>query len=155
MRSALGLLVTVLLVACTGDDDSGGSPRSGGNHTAGRGGNAGSGAAGGAAGAGRGGTSGAGTGGRGGPSGRGGTGGVPPPPVPDVCTAPVAPVDTSKPTTVVNPCTEAALDAAITAGGIITFNCGQARIDLQAAKTIRKDTVIDGGGQVTLSGNNA
>jgi hypothetical protein len=73
------------------------------------------------------------------------------------------PVDTSKPTTVVGAgtqasCTFAALDAAITKGGIITFDCGGAATivvtaTLKVPTTL--NTVIDGGNQITLDGNNA
>lgn len=53
-------------------------------------------------------------------------------------------------------CTEAALDAALAGGGTITFNCGgPATIILTTQKLILADTFIDGGGLVTLSGNNA
>lgn len=53
-------------------------------------------------------------------------------------------------------CTEAALDAALAGGGTITFNCGgPATIILTTQKMILADTFIDGGGLVTLSGNNA
>jgi hypothetical protein len=76
-------------------------------------------------------------------------------------------VDTSHPTTVVGTgtpqsCTEAALRAAVTTGGIVTFDCGPdpAIITLTQALTINNiagadmqgDTVIDGGDLVTLSG---
>ncbi len=50
-------------------------------------------------------------------------------------------------------CTEAALDAALSAGGSVTFNCGGAvTITLTATKIIAADTSIDGAGMVTLSG---
>ena len=50
-------------------------------------------------------------------------------------------------------CTEAALNAALTGGGTVTFNCGPnpATITLSAQKSIVADTVIDGGGSVSLS----
>jgi hypothetical protein len=80
----------------------------------------------------------------------------PPPPVCD----PVAMlVDTSKPTTVVGKgdpsmCTEDALRAALVTGGIVTFSCGAAPVTITVTKelTVAKDTTIDGGGLVTLSG---
>jgi hypothetical protein len=83
--------------------------------------------------------------------------GAPPPPT---CTAPIAPVDTSTPKTVVGSgsaasCTEAAFEAAVTAGGIITFDCGgAATIPITSEKELstKGDTVIDGGGLVTLDG---
>ena len=80
------------------------------------------------------------------------------------------PVDSSASTNVVGTgtpgsCTTAALQAAVTAGGIVRFNCGAAptTIVLTAPITINNvanadklgDTVIDGGGTVTLSGNHA
>jgi hypothetical protein len=54
-------------------------------------------------------------------------------------------------------CTSAAVLAAVTAGGIITFNCGPdpATITLTQTAKVRNSTqkvVIDGGGKVTLSG---
>ncbi|MCB8967418.1 MAG: hypothetical protein H6660_11045 [Ardenticatenaceae bacterium] len=50
-------------------------------------------------------------------------------------------------------CTEAALTSALTGGGTVTFNCGGAHtITVSSEKTITADTVIDGGGQITLSG---
>jgi predicted outer membrane repeat protein len=60
--------------------------------------------------------------------------------------------------TVVTNCTEAGLNTALTAaqsgGGTITFNCGgPATITVTSAKTIPNNTVIDGGGVITLSGN--
>ncbi|AKT42036.1 choice-of-anchor Q domain-containing protein [Chondromyces crocatus] len=91
-----------------------------------------------------------------------GTGGsdVPPPPPPDpICDAPVAPVDVSQPSAVVGngtpaSCTEAALDAALASGSVIVFDCGPqpVTIPIRSAKSIQQDTVIDGGGRVTLDG---
>jgi hypothetical protein len=122
--------LVLILVACGGDDTSGG------------GGSGGSGAGAGA----------------GSSSGGNGAGGHPkPPPVANTCTPPATAADVSKPTTVVgsgaaSSCTEAKLDAAIAKGGVITFDCGtaKAKISLTSAKTIAKDTVIDGGNTVTL-----
>ena len=50
-------------------------------------------------------------------------------------------------------CTDAALNAALTGGGVVTFNCGPNphTITLSAQKSIVADTVIDGGGSVSLS----
>ena len=80
------------------------------------------------------------------------------------CAAPIALADVSHPAHVVGTgdpasCTEAALRAAVTAGGVITFDCGAApariavstQIDLPTAI----DTVIDGGTLVTIDGGNA
>jgi hypothetical protein len=75
--------------------------------------------------------------------------------------------DASTPTTVVGDgtlasCTAAALDAAVQKAGVITFNCGAAPATITLTRQIRinniggtdrlGDTVIDGGGKVTLNG---
>src|SRR5262249_25664388 len=80
-------------------------------------------------------------------------------PPPAACTVPIQPADVSNPTSVVGTgtaasCTEAALAAAIAKGGVITFDCGTgpAVITVSAQQEIKVDTVIDGGGKVTLSG---
>ncbi len=74
------------------------------------------------------------------------------------------PVDTSHPTAVVGTgtaasCTFAALDAAVSAGGIITFACGDAPTTIAVTSTLHlpttKDTVLDGGGKITLDGQHA
>lgn len=57
-------------------------------------------------------------------------------------------------------CTSAAVLAAITAGGVITFDCGPdpVTITLTATAKVRNSTnklVLDGGGKVTLSGGGA
>lgn len=69
------------------------------------------------------------------------------------------PVDVSTPTTVVGTgtpasCTEAALDAAVAKGGIVTFDCGSAptTITVTAEVPVTANTTIDGGKLVTLSG---
>jgi predicted outer membrane repeat protein len=52
-------------------------------------------------------------------------------------------------------CTEAALKTAVSGGGTVTFNCGSsATITLTNDVVVSKDTVIDGGGKITISGNN-
>ena len=70
----------------------------------------------------------------------------------------------SHPTTVVGTgtagsCTEAALSTALTAGGIVTFACGSAPVTVTVTKTLELpttlDTVIDGGGSVTIDGGGA
>jgi hypothetical protein len=70
------------------------------------------------------------------------------------------PADSSHPTTVVGTgtavsCTADALSAAITQGGVITFNCGDAAT-ITVKSTLElptdRDTVIDGGNKVTLDG---
>lgn len=52
-------------------------------------------------------------------------------------------------------CTEAALRAAIVAGGDVTFNCGSAPTTITFADTIevRNTVSIDGGGLITFNGN--
>jgi len=53
-------------------------------------------------------------------------------------------------------CTEATLVAALTGGGLVTFNCGGAvTIVLTSTKTISSDTTIQGGNMITLSGGNS
>ena len=55
-------------------------------------------------------------------------------------------------------CTEAALDAALAGGGLVTFSCGgAATIPVTATKSISAAaaTVVDGGGLVTLDGRDA
>ncbi len=54
-------------------------------------------------------------------------------------------------------CTEAALDAALVGGGVVTFNCGAAphTIQFSGPKSIVDDTTIDGGDVITLSGQDA
>lgn len=74
------------------------------------------------------------------------------------CTAPAL-ADVSTPTTTVGDgtaasCTEAALRTAAAAGGVIVFDCGPAPVTITVASQIvlTTETVIDGGGTVTLSG---
>jgi hypothetical protein len=67
-------------------------------------------------------------------------------------------VDVTGPSSVVGSgqgtCTEAGLDAALAKGGVIVFDCGssEATLTLANSKTIARDTMIDGGGKLTLSG---
>ena len=88
-------------------------------------------------------------------TGTGSGGGAPAP----TCPVPLEPADVSSPAAVVGDgtpesCTEAALDAALAGGGVITFDCGAAPVTLTVTsqKEIATDTVLDGGGLVTLSG---
>lgn len=74
------------------------------------------------------------------------------------CDAP-GPSDVSAPTTTVGDgsagsCTEAALQAAADAGGTIVFACGAAPVTIPITQpiTFARETVIDGGGLVTLDG---
>ena len=48
-------------------------------------------------------------------------------------------------------CTEAALDAALAAGGNITFNCGASPVTTTVTSE-KSTTSIDGGGVITISG---
>ncbi len=86
-------------------------------------------------------------------------GGVAPPAA--ICTPPIGAADVSHPTTVVGTgtaasCTEAALAAALTKGGIVTFDCGASPATIRVTQTIELpttiDTVVDGGNKVTLDG---
>jgi hypothetical protein len=88
--------------------------------------------------------------------------GVAPPPA--VCMPPITAADVSQPTTVVGmgtaaSCTEAALNAALTKGGIVTFNCGVAAATITVTATIElpttMNTIIDGGGLITIDGGGA
>lgn len=78
-----------------------------------------------------------------------------------VCTAPIGLVDTSGTSASVGDgsaasCTESALRAALQDKSVITFNCGAAPVTIPITSTIAispdRDTVIDGGGRVTLDG---
>ncbi len=78
-----------------------------------------------------------------------------------LCDAPARP-DTSAPTTTVGSgtpesCTEAALRAAALAGGTIVFDCGASPATIAISETIvfAKETTVDGGGTVTLSGEDS
>jgi hypothetical protein len=71
------------------------------------------------------------------------------------------PADVSHPTAVIGTgtpasCTFAALSAAVSAGGVITFDCGPAPVTLAVTATMHlpttKNTVLDGGRKVTLDG---
>src|SRR5204863_1042108 len=73
-------------------------------------------------------------------------------------------VGTASPTAVVGTgtaasCTFAALQTAVTAGRIITFNCGAAPVKILVTATLNvpstKNTVIDGGRLITLDGGGA
>ncbi|HTQ04377.1 MAG TPA: choice-of-anchor Q domain-containing protein [Polyangiaceae bacterium] len=165
MPKLIGLAASLVL-ACSGSTKSGtsglaGSGGSGGTGevaasggtagTSATGGTAGDGATGGATPGGNGGEAGADLGGSAASAGTGtGTG--------PICDAPAL-VAIAKPDQVVGDgtpgsCTEAALQAAATAGGKITFACGAAPITLTVTTTITftKETVLDGANLVTLSG---
>jgi hypothetical protein len=68
---------------------------------------------------------------------------------------------TSSPTAVIGTgsaasCTFSALQTAVTAGGVITFNCGPDPVTIRVTATLNvpstKNTVIDGGRKITLDG---
>ncbi len=56
-------------------------------------------------------------------------------------------------------CSFASLSAAVSKGGVITFNCGAAPVTIAVTATMNlptgTNTVIDGGGRITLDGQNA
>jgi hypothetical protein len=89
---------------------------------------------------------------------------TPPTPAPPTssCATPISAVNTAGNTNVVGDgtpasCTESAFEAAIAAGGVVTFNCGPSpyRLILSSTKLVTQDTVIDGGNLVTLDGGGA
>ena len=84
------------------------------------------------------------------------------------CTAGVPasgqPADVSNPTSVIGTgtaasCTFSALNTAVGKGGVITFNCGSGSVTIAITATMNlpttKNTVIDGGGKITLDGGHA
>ena len=84
------------------------------------------------------------------------------------CTAGVPasgqPADVSTPTSVIGTgtaasCTFSALNTAVGKGGVITFNCGSDPVTIAITATMNlptnKNTVIDGGGKITLDGGHA
>lgn len=79
-------------------------------------------------------------------------------PPPAICEEP-DPYDVSSPTTVVGDgtpasCTAAALRSAAATGGVIVFDCGPDPVTIVVDSTIvfTRESVLDGGGRVTLSG---
>jgi hypothetical protein len=78
---------------------------------------------------------------------------------PSVCDPPVELADTSAPDHVIDDCTnDAQLRAALAEGGIIAFDCGgEATIAVTEVTALPNDvdTVLDGGGLVTLDGGGA
>lgn len=75
-----------------------------------------------------------------------------------VCTPPIQPVALSNPT-VVTDCTETGLQAALANGGHIAFDCGPDPVTIDVTSPLvtsnTEDTVLDGGGLVTLDGGNS
>ena len=153
-----------VLASCGGDSGNKGTPVDAGGGDGG-----GSGGSGGSSGSGSGGSSGSGSG-SGSSSGSNSDGGVPthagnPN---GSCSAGIPtqgqPVDTSHPTTVVGTgtaasCTFGQLQAAVTKGGIITFDCGSAAVTIPVTSTLNVPTgmnsVLDGANKITLDGGNA
>lgn len=74
------------------------------------------------------------------------------------CESPYEPVNIQSPTIITN-CTEAGIQAALDSGGHISFDCGATPvvIPIQSVLTFSPlmDTVLDGGGLVTLDGQNS
>lgn len=74
-----------------------------------------------------------------------------------ICTPPISEKESVNPV-VITTCTETALRAAVTAGGHITFNCGSTPVTISISSPLElntsMDTVIDGGGLVTINGQN-
>lgn len=76
----------------------------------------------------------------------------------NICTPPITPVTLSNPTVVTN-CTQAGLQAVLNQGGHIAFNCGPNPVTINISSPLQTsatvDTVIDGGGLITLNGGNS
>ena len=74
----------------------------------------------------------------------------------EVCTPPIGLADVSSPDTVVTSCDEAGLRSAVEQGGVIVFDCGSEPVTITLTATLEvptdRDTVLDGGGLVTLDG---
>jgi hypothetical protein len=73
----------------------------------------------------------------------------------NICLPPINPVTPSNPTVVTN-CTRAGIQTALNGGGHITFSCGPGPITIPISSQLELnpalDTMIDGGGLVTLDG---
>jgi hypothetical protein len=170
MRSSLALVLPFVLYAGCGSSGSSpndaGNTGTGGTSSTGTGGSSSTGT-GGRSSSGTGGSSSTGTGG----SSTTGTGGSLPGMAGNPngsCTAGVPtsgqPADVSNPTSVIGTgtaasCTFSALNTAVGKGGVITFNCGSAPVTIAITATMNlptnKNTVIDGGGKITLDGGHA
>ncbi len=162
MRFSLALVLPFVLYAGCGSSSSSsndaGSTGTGGSNSTGTGGSSSTGT-GGSSSTGTGGSSSTGTGGSlpgmaGNPNGSC-TAGVP---------ASGQPADVSTPTSVIGTgtaasCTFSALNTAVGKGGVITFNCGSDPVTIAITATMNlptnKNTVIDGGGKITLDGGHA
>ena len=148
MRPSFLLAPLIAAVACAGGHSSSGAASDSGTSSGGGSGSSS-------------GTSSSSSGSSGGDDGGNQTGydGAAPPPPSTTCTPAASPVATSSPTTTVgtgtpSSCTEAALDAAVAAGGIVTFDCGAAptTITVTHEVPITTNTTLDGAHLVTLSG---
>lgn len=75
-----------------------------------------------------------------------------------VCPAPIAPIAPVNPT-VITTCTQAGVQAALDGGGHITFSCGAGPVTINISSQLELnptvDTLLDGGGLVTLNGQGA
>ncbi len=74
----------------------------------------------------------------------------------NACTAPIQPVQLANPTIITN-CTQVGVQSALDKGGHIRFSCGAGSTTIPIDTPLRtnaQDTVIDGGGLVTLDGQN-
>ena len=75
----------------------------------------------------------------------------------NVCSAPISPVTPVSPKVVTN-CTQAGIQAALNGGGHITFSCGGGPVTIPLSSVLEleptEDTMIDGGGLITLNGQN-
>ena len=81
---------------------------------------------------------------------------------PASCDAPALLQDVSSPTAVVGDgtaasCTREALQRAADKGGVIVFSCGSpvATISISSTVVFKKETILDGGGLITLSGESS
>lgn len=76
----------------------------------------------------------------------------------NVCPAPISPVTPVSPKVVTN-CTQAGIQTALNGGGHITFSCGGSPVTILISSQLELEedgvTVIDGGGLVTLDGQNS
>lgn len=73
------------------------------------------------------------------------------------CSPPIEPVPLQNPT-ILTTCTAESLQAALAAGGHIAFNCGPnpvtISVDTPLVTSATEDIVLDGGGRITLDGQN-
>jgi len=165
-------LVSWLVIAsagCTGSVG-GGAGAGGSGGIAGSGGSVGAGGRVGSGGSGSGGSAGPGSGGSGGP-GSGGSGGAPPWNAGNPNGSCSGGIPTKLQSVTIShqdrivgsgtaaSCTFAALQAAVTAGGLIAFNCGADPVTIPVTATLtvpsNKNTVIDGNRKITLDGGGA